>query len=300
MSDLPLVGTFLIDGMLQGPLPPDTDVVDDFETWVGSAKSKGLHLHLRVEGGSYSLVADPAIRKISTLNGDDLESLFTEVLQSLLDLLPLEIRVRAFSTLRSEEFRPGAAAQTLYAVGPDGEIQTEQRMVNVETGHAAPGITRASLRRIGLPALVALLLVLLVSIFFVDSRQLIGAARDRITPLKKDELVVRHEVATDILTLELIEVDRRKNTLVFRLSRGPGWSAAVEAGPADAMSMDWPEFITLLAIRHGRLRIALLDKDDRLLVSQEIDVRGLQERESIRIELVANPRDRIATVILQP
>lgn len=300
MSDLPTAGTFRLDGMLQGPLPPDADGIAGLEAWVAAIKSNGLHLHLRVEGGSYSLVADPAVRKTSTLKGDDLEPLLTDRLQTLLDRLPPDVRSRAFSTLRSEEFRPDTAVQTLYAVGPDGRIHAEQRTVDVETARAAPEITASSLRRVLLPGLVALLLVLFISSFFIDYRQLLGEARDQIAPLKKEELTIRQEIAAEILRFELVEVDRKKNALVFRITRGPGWAAAMEAAPADAVAMDWPDYITVLAIRHGRCRIALFNKDGEQLVSREVAVADLREKESIEIALVTTPRDRIATAVLQP
>lgn len=300
MSDLPIAGTFRLDGMLQGPLPPDAAGTHDFQAWVAAIKSKGLHLHLRVEGGSYSLVADPAVRKTSTLKGDDLETLLTDSLQTLLEMLPPEVRSRAFSTLRSEEFRPETAVQTLFAVGPDGMIHTEQRIVDVETARASPEITPASLRRVLLPGLVALLLVLFISTFFIDYRQLLSAARDQMAPLKKEELTIRQEIPADILRFELVELDRKKNTLVFRLTRGPGWAAAMAAKPADAVAMDWPEFNTVLAIRHGRCRIALFNKEGKQLLSREVDVQSLREKKSIEVALVANPRDRIASAVLQP
>jgi hypothetical protein len=72
------------------------------------------------------------------------------------------------------------------------------------------------------------------------------------------------------------------------------------ASPADATALGWKEYTTLLAIRQGRLRIGLHDKEGMLLVTREIDVRGLMANESIEIAVVARPEERIASVTLLP
>jgi hypothetical protein len=298
MSDLPKPGTFRLDGMMQGPLP--ADAAADLTAWAASAKSNGLLLHLRIEGGSYSLVADPAVRATTSVKGGDLETLITRNLQHLLDLLPPEYRTRAFSTLRSEEFRPDTAVQTLYTIAHDGTVRAEQREVEIETGTAPPEVTAASLRRIALPGLVALLLVLFISTFFIDYRSLFGEARDRIVPLKAEEIVVRQEIQNTLVTFELTELDRAKNTLRFRLTRGPGWADAMALTPAQATAGNWPTFTSLLALHQGRCRITLANKKGEPLVVREIDIHGLQDKPSIEVTLVANPRDRIATATLRP
>ncbi len=298
MSSTPQAGTYRIDGMLQGPMASGED--HGLRSWADSAKAAGLLFHLRVEGGTFSFVADPMVRKSSGLKGGDLESVMAAGLNALLELLPPAQRNGCFSTLRSEEFLPGTAVQTLYPVGPDGRIHPEQRTADIDTAEAAPEITPASLRRAVLPALVALLLVLFVSTFFIDYRRLFSDARERLTPLKKEELVVRLETGGDYLAFDLIKIDTKRNALVFKLSRGSGWDAAVAASPADATTFGWKEYTTLLAIRQGRLRIGLHDKEGKLLVTREIEIRSLMETESIEIAVVARPEERIASVSLFP
>ncbi len=298
MNDLPAAGTFRLDGMLQGSFPSDEDKVGDFQACVDSAKASGFILHLRVEGGSYSLMADAAVRKISSLKGGDMESIIVDKLQALLDILPAELRARSFSTIRSEEFRQGTAVQTIYTVGRDGRISSEQRVVDVDTADAEPEMTPASLRRGILPAFVLILLTLFASSFFIDYHRLFTDARDRIAPLKKEELSVNQELAEDFINFELTEVVRKKSALIFTLKRGAKWEAAMAVKPAVAMELEWREFNTLMAIRQGRCRITLLDKEAKPILSREIDVRGLQEKESIEVALVADSDVRISAAVL--
>jgi len=250
MNERPVAGTFRLDGMLQGPLPPGHGTGDGIRAWAASAKKAGLHFHLSVDGGTYSLVADPAIRRSDLLGGKDLETLLSDALDALLDLLPPPTRAGSFSTVRSEEFRHGSVLRTLYSVGADGKMATEQRSADVETGQAPPEITPVSLRRAALPALVA--------------------------------------------------VDNKRSALVFRIKRGPGWQRAMEANPGGSPETGWEEFATLLAIHQGRLRVELFNKKHELLVTREIDIRALREKESIEAALVAKPEDRIASAVLRP
>ena len=299
MSATPQAGTYRLDGMLQGPMAAGGDHA--LRAWADSAKAAGLLFHLRVEGGAFSFVADPVVRKSSGLKGGDLENVMAAALNALLELLPPPQRTGCFSTLRSEEFRPATAVQTLYPVGPDGRIHPEQRTADIDTAVAPPEITPASLRRAVLPALVALLLVLFVSTFFIDYRRLFSDARERLAPLKKEELVVRLDTGgIDCLAFELLKVDAKRNALVFKLSRGSDWDFAMTASPADATAWGWKEYTTLLAIRQGRLRVGLHDKEGKLLATREIEIRGLMESESIEIAVVARPEERIATVSLFP
>lgn len=298
MNDLPMAGTFRLDGMLQGSFPSDADTVEEFQSLVDSVKSNGVIFHLRIEGGSYSLMADAAVRKISNLKGGDMEAVIVDKLQSLLDLLPPEMSSRSFSTIRSEEFRPGAAVQTIYSVGRDGKVKSEQRVVDMDTADALPEITSASLRRGLLPAFALILLTLFISTFFIDYRRLFTDARDRIVPLKKDELSVNQELTEDFINFELTEVVRKKSALIFTLKRGAKWEAAMAIKPAVAMELEWREFNTLMAIRQGRCRITLLDKEGKPLLSREIDVRGLQEKEMIEVGIVADSDVRISSAVL--
>lgn len=296
----PMAGTFRLDGMLQGPLPPDQETVDDILRWVKSAEAGGIHFHLSMDGGSYSLVADSAHQRTSRLKGADLGTALSDGLNALLEFLPPSGRTGSFSTVRSEEFRDGIAVQTLYPIGMDGRVSPERRTVDAPTSAAPPEIDPVSLRRAIFPAIIALLLILFVSTFFIDYRKLFSNARDRLVPLSKEELVVSQEFAGDYLVFDLAEVDNKKSALVFHLARGADWKRAMESKPADASAADWTEFATLLAIHRGRFRIELYDKERKLIGTREIDTRELLENESMDIAIVVKSSQRIARAVLRP
>jgi hypothetical protein len=295
----PVAGTFRLDGMLQASLPPNRPVAGDMEAWTASAKASGLHFHLSIDGSNFSIVADPAVEKTSKLAKPDLETLLVDALDALLSFLPAPARPQAFSTIRSEEFRPGAAVQTLYTVGPDGAVASEQRTVDIDTEEAPPEITPASLQRAALPALVVLLVALLVSSFFIDYRKLFTEARDRVVPLAKEEVTVDHSALGKFIEVELAGVDNKRNALIFKLKRGPEWDRAFSSPPAESTT-DWPAFMTQLAIHQRRLRIELFDKDGKTLSSGEMNLEALHQKETAEIAVYAKLRERLAKVVIRP
>lgn len=300
MSELPTAGTYRLDGMLQGPIPPDDDLRNAFQSWVETAKSAGLVFHLSLEGGSYSLVADSKLQKTSRIKDKDLEDFISGGLNSLLKLLPPPVRTKSFSTIRSEEFRPGCVAQTLYSVGSDGSLSPEQRIQDIDTEDAIPEVTPASLRRALLPSIIALLLILFISTFFINYRKLFVDARDRIAPLKKEELVLEQSSLGNLIEIKLSEIDRKHSALIFLIDRGDGWQRVESTKPGDAPDLTWQEFSAILAIHQGRVRVDFLNKENKILASREVDLRALHKDDSIKVPVVIDPKDRIAKVIFRP
>ncbi|QTN31958.1 hypothetical protein HZ994_06320 [Akkermansiaceae bacterium] len=300
MNAKPTAGTYRLDGMLQAPLPQDERMIADIRAWVKSAGDAGLLFHLGIEGGSFSLVADPTPRKTSGLKGSELGAALSEGINALLELIPQAAVSAAFSTVRSEEFRAGSAVQSLYAIGMDGRVAVERRTVEAATEDAPPEITPASLRRAFFPAAIGLLLLLFVSTFFIDYRKTFLSARDRLAPLSKEELILQRGFSGDYITFRLVAVDNGKNALVFHLARGSAWEVAMQAKPGDAAQGDWKEFSTLMAIHSGRFRIELYGKEKQLLGSREIDTRELLMEESMEVAVFVKSEQRIASAVLRP
>ena len=299
MTDKPVAGTFRLDGMLQGPLPAEHQAGADMQAWVESAKANGLHFHLSFDGSNYSLVAAPSVQRVTKLKDQDLEKLLSDGLNALLSLLPESEAANSFSTIRSEEFRPGSALQTLYAVGPGGTISSEQREVDIDTETPPPEITPASLRRSALPIAFVLLLALLISFLFIDYRELFSSARDRLVNLEKDEVTIQQDLLGDYLEIELSGVDNKHDALIFVIKRGPKWEEAISSTPNESAS-NWPDFATQLAIHQRRLRVELFDKDDKLLLSGELNISPLHKKKSAEVAVIAKFKGRLAKIVVRP
>ena len=119
--------TFTIDGLLEGPTPPLPGLREEMEAWRNAAEEAGYPFRLRFDGRRYSLLATkksivPADGRPAS--GQELERL----LNDLVARIPDGERRRAMSTLRSVEDRGSDVVETVYAVVPNGNIASDQRV----------------------------------------------------------------------------------------------------------------------------------------------------------------------------
>ena len=231
MSGKPTAGTFRLDGMLRGPTP-DPHTVQDIESWVATARKGGCLFHLSVDGAEFSLVPDPAAQPTSKLPNEDLDTILAEGLESLLKLLPPESLPSVFSTLRSEQFHPGEAIQTVYALSPDGTVNTEQRTVDVQTEDPPPELTFANVKKAIIPTLLIVVVLLFISSFFINYSKLRSEAKDTFVPLKKEEVTIENKSVSDYIVVDLTDVEKGK-MLHFEIKRGPKWDSALTSKPSD-------------------------------------------------------------------
>ncbi|MDP4779825.1 MAG: hypothetical protein NWS16_06280, partial [Akkermansiaceae bacterium] len=134
----------------------------------------------------------------------------------------------------------------------------------------------------------------------INYRKLFVDARDRIAPLKKEELVLEQSSLGNLIEIKLSEIDRKHSALIFLIDRGDGWQRVESTKPGDAPDLTWQEFSAILAIHQGRVRVDFLNKENKILASREVDLRALHKDDSIKVPVVIDPKDRIAKVIFRP
>ena len=298
MKELPVAGTFRLDGMLQASLGGDPMAASQVESWIASAAKQGLKFHLQLEGSGFSILGVSDVCKTSATGSDDLGELITDALQSLLDQLPEAARKGVMSTIRSEEFRPGAVIQTLYSVGPVGDVLSEERTLDIETEEPPPELTPASIRRYSLYALLALIVSLGISSLFIDYRKLFSEARDQVAPLSKEEVTLESKRLGDVVTVDLLAVDNRRKVIILEFSRGPGWEAAVNSKPNDDVS--WPVFLMHQAVHDGQLSVELLNKEGELLRGGGAPLDKLHSLKTFELVVPARHKDRLTKVVVRP
>ncbi len=276
MKDLPVAGTFRLDGMLQASLGGDPVAADLVEAWVSAAAKQGLKFHFQLEGSGFSLLGVNEVCKSSSLAGGDLENLIVDGLQSLLDQLPEAARKGVMSTIRSEEFRPGEVVQSLYSVGPTGQVISEQRILDIETEEPPPELTPASIRRYAFVAIVALVVSLVISAIFVDYRKLFTDAKDNITISDENEIKVDTTRLEDVVTVKVIKVHKAKEALILELRRGKRWSEAMASSPSE--SSDWGVFLMNQALHNQRVRVEFFNRKNEMLSRTEIPLDELMKK----------------------
>jgi hypothetical protein len=285
--------------MLQGPLPPVPGMETDFQAWIESAKSAGLHFHLSTDGPGFALVTDPAVRPTSRLPSGDLAKLVEDALEAVVSLVPEASRRGLFSTVRSEEFRSGLAIQVVYAIRPDGRIASQRREVAVETAEPRPELTLASVRRMLKPLAALLAVALVASFFLVDYRKLFTTARERVSPLAKEEVSIDLSAAGKLLELELTAVDSSRSALRFHLKRGADWDRALASSPKESLA-SWPEFAARLAVQQGRMTVEFLDKEGGLLGNGSLQFGELHRKPESDVEMIVRFSGRLSKIIIHP
>ncbi len=175
-----LEGTIILEGLIEGPMPPFPDARQKIESWARSVAGGSIPFSVQIDTGHFSVLPgnDPvAVQALfpGRTPGQPMPDPSVVVADALSDLLrffpPLE-RGQIFSTLRSMEFRPNLEVQTLYAVGPDGRAATRQQSVPAITIAAEAPISREEILKRGGLGLGVALVILLASTLVVPYRDL--------------------------------------------------------------------------------------------------------------------------------
>lgn len=184
-----LEGTLQLDGLLEGKINALPDGPNRLAEWVKFAASLGLPFTLEIDGASFSLLAGRQTLRVADLGGEPTETL-VNALNQLVKAFPDTQRQEIYSTIRSTEYRPKLEVQTLYAMGPEGKIQPQQRSQAAETTPPPRPMSGKEKVRMAALGLLAVLVVLAISSIFIDYRTLLGDLRDRIMPYNAEAIAV--------------------------------------------------------------------------------------------------------------
>jgi hypothetical protein len=224
-------GTLIIKGMAEGRIPDRPDVEKRMKEWVKFAESLGLRFHLELEGGSFSLLADAAPIQLGDIEAD-LTTRTADALREFLKVFTPDERRAVFSTIRSSEYKKDSETQTLFNIGPDGDIQVRQRTVEAETAAPPRQLTLKEKLRYGIVGLGVALLIFAISAFFVDYGALFNQAVEQIKPFRPGELRVDPGPFRSFFTVEKIAAtsDGRAMLLTLRRTdRFPRSESAIES-----------------------------------------------------------------------
>ena len=103
MSDK-VEGTVVLDGLLEGKLPPTPDAADRLREWIRDVRSLGVRFSLDIEGGAFSILPENRPISVSAF-GEAPADAIVNALNQLLKVFPVGQRGQLFSTLRSVEYR---------------------------------------------------------------------------------------------------------------------------------------------------------------------------------------------------
>jgi len=294
-------GTFGLEGLIEGRLPPDPEAAKRLRDWVDAVAQLGLEVQLEVEGGSFSFLAGDSRVLASTLGPRPAERV-RDLVEQLARSFDDPAAAGLFSTLRSVEVRPGAEIQTVYAIHADGSVEAPEREVEaVTTPPAAPTSARDWVK-VAAVSVVLLAALLGITSFFVDWKAAAESLWNKVVPLDVSELEITSDFdlffgvvaregagggAVVKLTLERTDAFPRDDDALRR-----AYEQAGHASPRERLILD--------ALGRGYVRAEIFGEDGSFLAFHEVRVAALAEDERIVVD-VSLPRDpRPARIRLVP
>lgn len=261
MTEPGIEGTFRLDGLLEGPLlsADDTAYLQEF---VAQARQEHLSFSLTHQFNRFSLLGDnQAVTKPTSTHSID--TLVTQHLNRLLRHFPREDRGRLMSTVRSIEYKAGQAIHTLYTIGPQGEIQTEQRVVPTSTRPPASVFARIQ----WLVYASVLVLLLGASSVFIPYRSWIDSVIHPAPDFDCNSLTVTAPHFDALLDHVAVKYDPNQSAFVVTCLVKPSFPRTSEALNRAWLSTRTSLFdrLTIEALARGQIRCQLLDDSGKLL-----------------------------------
>ena len=271
----PRSGSIVLEGLIDGPLPPFPDGKERLLEWESFAREQGVPLRVRLEGPNFNALADDEAFPAPRVH--DFAEVTRQVVEQLWKMLPSQERRRLFSTLRSTQYRETTKVETVYAITPDG-TRTESRTCDWKAA-AGPSI----LRRIGPVKLIVLVGMLILGTIFIVSRfddlaWIFGA-------VPAVDVVVEADELSPYVTVTRLEPPGR-HTIDIELRREKELPTDLRGLVAEQRGLEsrndldaWTALDALVV--DARVNIDSLDGDGKLLASDTYSVRKLREQSTL-------------------
>jgi hypothetical protein len=216
-------GTFILSGIVQGPLPPGPDGREQLAKFNDKLAKSGIVMSLRVDGANFSLLASDRAVETEAVTESEIEGLMQAALASLLELYPAGMRMSVMSTIRSRVFLAEREHQAVYVVSFPGVIKVESAAVKAELLPRARRLTFKHKALFALGAIVVLSLAFWASTRWIDygpaGRQLALMFKTN----KLEDIRLRTTSLRDVVSIEKTDLSSLRKVIVLKVSRGPAW-----------------------------------------------------------------------------
>jgi hypothetical protein len=281
-----LEGTMVLDGLLQGRIPPMGDVADRLREWVDFIGKLGPRFNLEVRGSQFSLLPDDRPFESAGL-GAGAEHGMTQALEQLAGLFgPGPERSQLFSTLRSSEYRKGLEVQTVYSIA-DGKVRAQTRSMEAETTARPDPVSLRQKVKMALVGLGMAGLLLGVAMLFPGVRAMIWQVFETTRPFEVSEVAIETGPFAPWLSLTVDEAKSNRNGVVVLISRTPAFpmdDAALDAAAA-SVEKSVRGRMALESIARRRIRVEYYDQDGKLVVESEFRINDLGKQPTIPVLL---------------
>lgn len=291
----PLENTFILEGLIQGPLPDTIEAAELLQEYVADLARSHLRLSLEINGGQFSLLGDATPHQCSHFQPLPVPGCVKQAIERLLVRLPLPERSEVFSTLRSKEFQPGVEQQALYTITPTGEVHVHLRETPAEVLLLRTVRSNALKRRLIIGGLS--LLVLGIGSQLIDFKQAFLRLGEPPPVQKLGEISIDTTVMAQ--SLRAIANVKKGPVLEITLVRGPQWETIFQSTPT-ASPADWNQHLAATTLHRGYAMALLKDADGNLLRAQPIDLKSLRTKQETTVKLPLTSSEIIHSVQVSP
>ncbi|HWB06293.1 MAG TPA: hypothetical protein VG796_24940 [Verrucomicrobiales bacterium] len=296
---MPLEDTYILEGIIQGPMPARGDAAASLESIGPQLGGRNGHFSFQRDGGQFSLLADEKTHDSRAFHPLTLQASVQQALEKVMEHLSPPERMQVFSTLRCREYRMGCEQQTLYQIVPPGIIQVHSRDTPADVQERPKPWTRKEKVLFGMGAAGLLGLVVGVSTFFIDYRSLFGRALTNIRGTSIGELKVDATPLNGYVQVEAKELNTAKDTIILTLTRGPKWEEGI-ATTKPPPAADWPTALALEALQKKYAMVLLIDTDGRVVRSSVLPLDGLFAEKTCPFAIEFGSGRVLKSVVVRP
>lgn len=261
-------GTIVFEGLVEGPLGGDTEIVEKLREWVASMKSIGVSFDLDTNAGRFSLMPDDKPIFVTKLEVT-MDQAMTQAMEQLIAIFPPSDQPSLYSTLRCSEYKKNEAIQTVFVVNPDGGVDVETRTATIETVETPQPIPLKERIRSAIIGLALAVIVLGVSSFFVDYKAMFGQVADKIEPTQAEDITLELGTFGEFYAVTDKKVDAKRNIFIIQLTptalhpqTDTLWNALYEDAGNDVKKR-----LTIESIVRGEYKFQLFDDDGKFIGS---------------------------------
>jgi hypothetical protein len=296
-----LEGTMVLEGLLQGRVPPMGDVAERLREWVTFVGKLGPRFNLEIRGPQFSMLPDDRPFPSAGL-GVGPEHGLTQALEQLAGLFgPGPERSQLFSTLRSSEYRKGLEVQTVYSIA-DGKVRAQTRSVEAETTAPPDPITTRQKVKMGLVGVGMAVLLLGAAMLFPGVRAMVFQVFETSRPFDAAELTIETGPYAEWLTISVDpeKSHRRGATLVVKRTKTYPLTEADLDAAAAAVEKSIRRRMALENLVRRQVRIECFDRDGKLVAERIVSVADLANAETESIFVPFPERTLVGRIALAP
>ena len=287
----PIEGTFILEGLVQGPVPDVHDAAELLQRFAADLVRNHLPLTLEVSGGQFSLLADGQPHPCSDFHPRPISGCMQQALEQLLALLPPQDRSQVISTLRSREFQPGTVRQTLFTIVANGQVQVQTRESPADVILQSSLRSQLMKRRLMIGGLAVLALGVVATV--VDFKPWLRRVG---TNLKLQPSTVI-PVDTTAMAEGITATATVGETLEITLTRGSQWDALLQTPPTEP---DWTKHLASTALHRGYALAILKDASGKTLRSQTLDLESLRSAQTCITSVPLARHEEVSSVMVRP